>query len=359
MLYAYKYISHSLETLQTYLDHLVLEVWCKADEAYSLDLLHPKLKEIVLDFYYDDAIEKDYLDGPIKTIYALFQDLSADQRNAIATAYRTNNDIESLCSDCNGCKPATYSSITAISSRLSAELRKFYKSLFTEVIHRKAVYSRLGSLDEHFNEFRKVNKHSYCPFCGLYRLKGVYHQNREAYDHFLPKATYPFNSVNFKNLAPMCHECNSTYKLAKNPLISPRNRDPIHSTDSRPRKAFYAYSETSPKVEITLELATGDIENLTPSDIELSLTSTDCDEEVSTWDDIFRIKERYKAIFCEEDDGKAWIDTILSGASSKNLTPRQLYNEFISAAEKRPFTDTNFLKKPFLEACERKSLIPS
>lgn len=38
-------------------------------------------------------------------------------------------------------------------------------------------------------------------------INGVHHTKREAYDHYRPKPLYPFNSVNFRNLAPACHEC--------------------------------------------------------------------------------------------------------------------------------------------------------
>ena len=38
-----------------------------------------------------------------------------------------------------------------------------------------------------------------CPFCGLGDIKGVHHTKRETYVHYLPKALYPFNSINFRN----------------------------------------------------------------------------------------------------------------------------------------------------------------
>lgn len=356
MLYNYQYINHPLEKLQEYLDNLVLEVWCKAEREYSLDLLHPELKEIVLDFFYDDAIKKDYLDGPIKSIYGQFLELSGDQRDQIARSYQVNNSIEELCRDCEMERPITYANMRNISMRLSDDLKKFYKDLFTEVIHKRAIRSRLGNIDEHFEEFRRHNKRSYCPFCGLYRLKGVYHTNREAYDHFLPKGTYPFNSVNLRNLAPMCHECNSTYKLAKDPLADVGHRDPLICREASPRKAFYPYSSTPPEIKIELELRTGDIENLTPEDIDLSIKSDSQSEEAKTWTDIFKIEERYKAVFCEEDDGKAWFDSLISDAITKSMSSRALFEQTLISAKTRPFTDTGFLKAPFLEACERRGL---
>jgi hypothetical protein len=39
MLFNYRYVNHSIERFQEYLDHLVKEVWCKATGEFSLDLL--------------------------------------------------------------------------------------------------------------------------------------------------------------------------------------------------------------------------------------------------------------------------------------------------------------------------------
>src|ERR1035441_1462629 len=127
MLFNYRYVNHSIEGLQVYLDHLVKKVWCKADGPFSLDLLHPELKLIVEDISNDDSITKDYLDGPIRRIY---------------------------------------------------------------------------EIDAHYKAFVTENKEGKCPYCGCGDIKGVHHSRRDAYDHFLPKGTYPFNSVNFRNLAP-------------------------------------------------------------------------------------------------------------------------------------------------------------
>src|ERR1700676_1896978 len=57
MLFNYRYVGHSIERFQVYLDHLVKEVWCKATDDFSVDLLHPELREIVLEIY-NTEVEK-------------------------------------------------------------------------------------------------------------------------------------------------------------------------------------------------------------------------------------------------------------------------------------------------------------
>ena len=94
MLFTYKYVTHSIEKLQEYIDHLFLEVWCKANGEYDINKLHPVLKEMVLEIYYDEKIQKDHLYGPIEDIYQLFLNFDADQRKALKIWYQNNNAIE-------------------------------------------------------------------------------------------------------------------------------------------------------------------------------------------------------------------------------------------------------------------------
>lgn len=132
---------------------------------------------------------------------------------------------------------------------------------------------------------------------GLYGdIKGVHHTKREAYDHYLPKALYPFNSINFRNLAPACHECNSTYKLSK---------DPAHNASGR-RKAFYPYATGAHGIEIAIDLNTPDIDRLTPADVQLAFGPAAVHEEIETWKEVYGIDERYKAKCCDMTPRTGW-----------------------------------------------------
>lgn len=83
-----------------------------------------------------------------------------------------------------------------------------------------ALRAKIGDIDDHYQTFVQTNKAGKCPFCGINDLLGEYHSKREAYDHYLPKALYPFNSINFRNLVPACHHCNSSYKTSKDPAYT-------------------------------------------------------------------------------------------------------------------------------------------
>jgi hypothetical protein len=355
MLFNYRYVNNSIERLQVYLDHVVKEVWCKASTAFSLDLLHPDLKTIVEAISNDDAIEKDHLYGPIKRIYEIFRtQLTADQRQQVSKWYDHNNDIEALCACHPDRQPATYADIRAINADLETALKNFCKSLFTDVIHLKAVTSRIGDIDGHYKAFVAENKEGKCPYCGYGDIKGMHNTRREAYDHFLPKGTYPFNSVNFRNLAPMCNECNSSYKLTRDPT---RNIDPISRHAGTRRKAFYSYATVASGITVTVTLNTKDVTNLQPRDIDLQITAAGRDEEVEAWKDVFGIEERYKAKFCGKNDGKAWLQHIVEEAENGGLTREELLGYVLRAADRSPYDSANFLKKPFLTACRNARII--
>ncbi|HBA83498.1 MAG TPA: hypothetical protein DCZ95_05320 [Verrucomicrobia bacterium] len=345
MLFNYRYVAHDIEKFQTWLDHLVKEVWCRNGGAYSLDLLHADLKAVVEDIANDERITTDYLDGPIKAIDALFQNqLNAAQRAQVSLWYDHNNDIEALCGNDPHKTPGTYADIRAINSDLEKELKSFCKSLFTDVIHLKAVTKQTAEIDSHYDAFVAENDEGKCPYCGYGDIKGHGRTKREAYDHFLPKGTYPFNSVNFKNLAPICTECNSSYKLQKDPIRET-------ATGSR-RKAFYSYASAAPDISINLTLSTSDIAKLSKDNITLNINAPGRDEEVESWKDIFGIEERYKDKCCAKNDGKAWLQQIIEECANCGQAKDQLIGQVIRAADRSPFDSANFLKKPFLLACK-------
>jgi hypothetical protein len=356
MLFNYRYVTHPIETFQTWLDHLVKDVWCKAAGTFDLDLLHADLREVVLEIYNTEEAKPygrtgDWLHGPIRDIFNLFIALSPQQRQQISDWYDNNNDIEALCANDPQKLPVTYAEIQAINPDLEKELKAFCQSLFTNVIHLKSVSSRTAEIDSHYDAFVAENDEGKCPYCGYGDIRSQDNSTRDAYDHFLPKGTYPFNSVNFKNLAPMCHQCNSSYKLQKDPV---RHIDPLHNADAGTRrKAFFSYSAIASGIEIDLTLATSEIDKLRPPDITLTISAPGRDEEVEAWKDVFGIEERYKAKCCGKNEGMVWLSRVIEENENYGRTPREMLEAEIRAAENKPWHDSNFLKKPFLLACQK------
>lgn len=358
MLFTYQHIeNHPIYQLQEWLDDLFLNVWCKADPAveYDIELLPSEIKKITLEIYNDDRIKKDYLYGPIQKVYTFFQALDDPIKDKLAKAYQDNNCIIDLCNSQNGCEPFRYKELEQINKNLKKVLKNFYKHLFTNVIHLKAVTSRTGKLEKHYKEFVTVNDEDKCPFCGINDLKGRYSNRKDAYDHFLPKSVYPFNSVNFLNLAPMCYDCNSSYKGPKDPLI---RKDKITR-----RKAFYVYDKESPDIRLSIELLSKDIKSLTPEDIGLEITCTDSDEQVEAWNEIFGIEERYKKKCLSKNDGKFWYILATDEYEGfpdrvKAIYPKEEWiQKLIRSAETNKNAEANFIKAEFLKALQKAELV--
>ena len=101
-----------------------------------------------------------------------------------------------------------------------------------------------------------------------------------------------------------------------------------------------------------MTLKTKDIGNLVPNDIDLEITAPGREEEVEAWKDVFGIEERYKAKYCAKNDGKAWLEHIVEEAENGDVTRDQLLALALRAADRSPYDSANFLKKPFLTACQ-------
>lgn len=353
MLFPYVYVPHQMEKMQTFIDFIFFEVWCKAPIglAFHVNLfdLEPDLKEVMSEFGFSPKAPErgKTFYKEVKSIYESFAMLSAAQVDQLRQWYGANNEIQKICANDPATSPARYADVTAIAPNLAAQLGAFFKGLYSrDLLGLAALRAKIGDIDDHYNQaFLSANRSDKCPFCGIGDIKGPHHTKREAYDHYLPKALYPFNSINFRNLAPACHECNSTYKQAK---------DPAHNAAAR-RKAFYPYGTENQAIEITIDLGSADIDKLTPADIQIAFGPPDVHEEIATWIDVYGIDERYKAKCCS-GDAKDWLEQIRILRDAHGIAPDASLANVQQQAEKAPVANSNFLKRAFLEGCQRAGL---
>jgi len=350
MLFAYTYVPHAMEKMQAFIDFIFFEVWCKApdngDFRFELFDANAELKELMEVFYYGDTQGGDFFYGHVERIYGLFAPLTPAQIDQLKQWYLANNDIEKVCANDPAVQIARYADIAAIHPDLSGQLASFFKGLYSpQLLDLAALREKIGQIDEHYQAFIQANTTGKCPFCGLGDIKGVHHTRREAYDHYLPKALYPFNSINFRNLAPACHECNSTYKLSK---------DLAHNGAGR-RKAFYPYATGAHGIEITVDLNNPDIDRLTPADIRLTFGPAAVHEEIETWKEVYGIDERYKAKCCDSD-AKDWLEQLRIMRDAHGITPDASLAAVQQQTAKALVANSNFLKQAFLEGCQRAGL---
>lgn len=350
MLFPYTYVPHQMEKMQTFIDFIFHEVWCKAPTGvpFGLHLFDPnaELREVMDGFYYSDAQGADFFYGHVERIYGLFSALTAAQINQFQQWYQGNNDLEKVCANDQATHLARYADIAVNHKDLADQLGTFFKGLYSQwLLDLAALRAKIGDIDDHYQTFVSTNKAGKCPFCGIGDLKGTHHSKREAYDHYLPKALYPFNSINFRNLAPACHECNSIYKLSK---------DPAHNNAGR-RKAFYPYATANNAIEITIDLGSPDIDRLTPADIQVAFGPAAVHEEIATWIDVYGIDERYKAKYCS-GDAKDWLEQVRILRDAHGIAPETSLAAVQQQAMEAPVANSNFLKRAFLEGCQRAGL---
>lgn len=344
MLFPYIFLpSHKIYQLQSWVDELFLDVWCKADPSvdYNIDLLPAEIKEITLEIYYDNKVKTDYFYGPIESVYKAFQQIETERKNTIAQAYRQSNSIEEVCANQTGYNPLSILDLTNDFPEIKDSLEAFFKSLWESVLALKTMEKRIGSINDHYNDFVKINNLGKCPFCGLNGIDGEYVFTREAYDHYLPKGHYPFSSINFKNLAPICNKCNSGNKLQK---------DPLRDTSGSRRKTFFAYSNSQNRLEIEVQLSKSNIAALVPTDISINIGPASLAEEIDTWKELFGIEARYREKLCSPE-AKYWVSQIIDESQNYNRSQQEILQHKLEDATKHPFFDNNFLRKPFLEAC--------
>jgi len=153
----------------------------------------------------------------------------------------------------------------------------------------------------------------------------------------------------------LCHECNSSYKLQKDPL---QNVDPLHKANmGARRKAFCSYATVASGISIDLTLSTADIDKLCPSDVAMTITAPGRDEELESWKETFGIEERYRAKCCAKNYGKYWLMQALDECQNAAKTPQEILQKIERNAESNPWAEANFLKRPFPIACRNAGLV--
>jgi len=340
-----------MEKMQQFLDYIFYKVWCRASVStpYSFELFNKKyqLKNIIVSFHYDDTKGGDLFNKTIEEVYKIFQTYTKKQKEEVKKWYKSNNNIEQLCINNPNMTAITYNQLALIDLGLSEKFKNFFPKLYgKDIIGLKVIKDVIGNIDSHYEKFIEKNGEGICPFCGINDIDGNYVHTREAYDHYLPKEKYPFNSINFKNLAPMCNKCNSSNKLRQNPILNKK---------SVSRKAFYPYhTHNNVDINISLTINAIDMNKLIESDIDVNITSISYSEETETWKDIFYITERYQQKCASKAHGKYWYLQIIDECKDDAIVDilRKKYRQILSS----PFADNNFLRKPFLEACEAKGL---
>lgn len=361
MLFPFTYVPHQMERMQKFIDFIFFKIWCNAPIGLEFhpDLFkdEPDLQEIMSEFGFSKKPPERGMAfyKAVKAIYQLFASLSQEEIAQFKEWYLGNNDIEKVCANDPAAPLLRYEDIPVAHKDLNDQLKAFFEGLYepNSLLNLAKLRTKIGDIKSHYKAFFKTNKNK-CPFCGVDYLLGKHNKKREAYDHYLPKALYPFNSINFRNLVPACHRCNSSYKNSKDPAHKPKTPA---GTVTR-RKVFYPFSTVHYVVDVQVKLHHTDIKTMAPKDINFSFGPENIAEQIDTWNDVYGIEERYRGIVLD-GDGEAWLEQVLDewrwhdeSAGAEGKAPDQYLRDLDRHAQKSPYTDANFLKNAFLKACK-------
>lgn len=368
MIFTYQYFKHDIEKLQEFLDFLFYDVWLVAEGTFNFSRLNKNdtLKQICEKLELEDTEWGNFFNGRIAWVYDEFAKINDDNfKLQLIDCYYNNNNIEELCSK-KTLQPITYSELKVKYPELEKAINSFYSKLYgSESPFNLEAFGQLSKklLQSHYKAFVYNNTDGICPFCGINSIDGNLVSTKDAYDHYLPKSIYPFNSVNFKNLSPMCYKCNSGNK---------GTNDPIEHVKGR-KLAFYPYANIHPEIEFEFELLTTNVKAITPADYKLSINAPTNTEELETWKRVFKIDRKYKPdgsieyygrydeLICNKHKAKEWYEDIYDYFENATLLSdikkaEEYYEKVIKATTRNPRLVKNTIKRKFLEECKTKGL---
>lgn len=142
-------------------------------------------------------------------------------------------------------------------------------------------------------EFNKVLK--YCPYCNAETLYAFEWKKdattlkmaKSAFDHYFPRARYPFLGLSLYNLIPSCTRCNSAFKGAQSKVLTEMAHPYLDNMDEKMR--FHALI-VNPGLAFQ-----GDASGLT--DIVLAEREYGMFKAGILWSKTFKVSDSYSALY--------------------------------------------------------------
>jgi len=341
MIKPYNFSYSKIQKVQSFVNHVMLDVIFNAkniaDATFNSTLVLPKYRNLI------DGINNDYVLTPLSEAYIICKTLNRTQIKLLKTAVHNNNKIRELC-NCD-IQPVKYDQIEAINVNLKKAIKTFCDCLYDQCIKLAPFYTVYEDINAYYKTV--VKKSSVCKCCGINKVLTQFHTHRSALDHYLPRKHYPFNSLNFKNLIPICDICNGKYKLSEDTLYITNNKGKKNESKTR-TVAFYPYSRTTHDIEIDITFTKAFDSTIEPKDIEIDLTSVGNNDKVTSWDRIFGIKENFKAECCTDEMRMYYEEQYIA-----DMNFGKTHVQYIDILERNKYGDMNFLKIPFLEAINK------
>lgn len=273
MLYGYPITA----TTENWLHDCLYEVIQLVHTSLQTSQALPDWPDIIPEKYRNRLRKRTGLRDRLKTYQTAVESLAQSQRDQVYQALVDQNAIAHLLSCAHNCESI---------NDLPQSIREPVKDLFS------FSFDLLTDLEIRDNQYRKIFEavQNVCPFCGCEsfdapmprRKIDISSERREALDHYLAASKYPFAAANLRNLVPMGHKCNSSYKLAQ---------DILYNDDGSRRKSFDPYNHVGIKVCLDNSQPFAGTDGKMP---QWRIEFDPATEETITWDIVFEIRERYK-----------------------------------------------------------------
>jgi hypothetical protein len=302
---------------------------------FSSALVLPKYQGLI------DGVNHAYILNPLTQAYQICKGLNPIQLKILKKAVHCNIRIRELCD--GTIEPVKYGEIDKIDPNLSVALRTFCDSLYEHSVKLAPFYHAYEHIGDYYKKL--VGRSSSCRCCGINKILIKFHSKRSGLDHYLPLNNYPFCSLNFKNLVPICDNCNEKYKLGADTLLRIDNKGKKNESKHRV-KAFYPYRRTKLDIDISIQLVNvKSIKNLEPENVDITIECAGFEEQVESWDRVFGIKENYRAECCTDEMLSYYEELYMAEMINGKSHP-----EYIDLLKGNKYGDSNFLKIPFLNA---------
>ena len=298
------------------------------------------------DEFYTNLVSRHpkILEAKFKAIYNVIREWDQVDRSTLCESIRQSNQIEAIC---KGTVAATL--LEDVPEEIRNDVDELFNSLYEKILkksdHFKTYY---GKVLAHFKELKKApNDFVMCPACGIKGVETIHDDDRDQYDHYLAKSIYPFSTVNFQNLVPICQKCNSIQVKG--------DIDIINETTG---VAFYPYATDHKGITISITISEDKPEI---NEIGYTFTYTNPDgygNEIESWKTIFKIESRH--VNFVRGRMKKWYGVYWKFINNKKLnflTEEQKRFTCFAWMEEDQTEDLNFVRKPALEAFIDQSIL--
>lgn len=224
----------------------------------------------------------------------------AASRKRILDAFTDQNKVSALLAGVGDC-----AQLGALPKAIQDAAKDLFEAAFK-------LLTSLGVRDRQYRIAFDSLPFPQCPFCWIDTFDDPT-LPREDLDHYLAIHKYPFAGANLCNLPPMCQKCNERYK---------RTEDVLRVNAVR-RHSFSLYMlrrdiPAVPRVQVSLmgsKLYAG-----VRSPPQWMITFLPATKEVDTWQEVFRIRERYVSTVLDHSY-LSWLGRFADTCRSFNCWP--------------------------------------